>query len=907
VRALCSLWAYEALEASGALDSLSDTRRRAVVVGLRFMALIVCFAGLLFTLEALGDIAGLNDIFIDAEMGSISFYQMCYFIFVTISTVGYGDFAPKTVLGRAFVGVVITGGVAFFSVETSALVNLAATEASGRGAFKKRRRGRHVLVAGGAVAAGGTTLTEFLDEMCAPGHGAGARGVPHCVVATPREPSPALRELLRRPGLRRHVTFLAASLLDAADLGRCRAADAAGAFVLADLGAADPVGEDEEAVLAAVALHRACPRVPLTLLVNGRAAVALATAAGLPDGCCVAADALAPALLALAARAPGAATLAANLLRTAPPAPPRQQHRPWHDEYLHGLSAGMHGARLGAGAAAAAKTFGRLAAEAHAQHNVTLLAMSAPAGALQVNPEDSLPLRLGCIVWGIGASAASRCNPRHAHPLAPPSPAADSPAALTRAVSRGADDEEEAELDDWREVYHAGRAAARAARESERGARAQSDDPVSRWGAAVAGAARRARADVDSHALSATAVMLATEEDEAGDFSDLAAVNAVAEAGGHVVIINSGGDAWARCEGVVTPLRRVFLPASPALVLLSPAPPPRGLLRRHGRLLAVRGTAQDAEAMLRAGVDTAARVVYLAGGPMPDGGGDDDGSGGGGALDRRAVLSTNILERHHEDWQRDVFLTVELRAPASVKYLQEAVPQPQREAAAAAAAAGAGAEPSSARSRGPLGALELRELRELRALLSKGFLSGQGALNALLGTELALLGPDGGLLAEALPPVRASAVLHARFAAGRAFFASDACRAVAAEHYAPGALAVLAALADPGERAAQALWLAPLPGAQVGRTYGALFTELRASGVTPLGLYRQPEAHLELPFVFAAPPPWMLLQREDAAYVLAPPAWAAANIDEYLSAVRIRAVSRIQSAWRRRRAAAAKQ
>ena len=118
---------------------------------------------------------------------------------------------------------------------------------------------------------------------------------------------------------------------------------------------------------------------------------------------------------------------------------------------------------------------------------------------------------------------------------------------------------------------------------------------------------------------------------------------------------------------------------------------------------------------------------------------------------------------------------------------------------------------------------------------------------------------------------------------------------------------MLAALADPGERAAQALWLVPLPGAQVGRTYGALFTELRASGVTPLGLYRQPEAHLELPFVFAAPPPWMLLQREDAAYVLAPPAWAAANIDEYLSAVRIRAVSRIQSAWRRRRAAAAKQ
>ena len=477
-------------------------------------------------------------------------------------------------------------------------------------------------------------------------------------------------------------------------------------------------------------------------------------------------------------------------------------------------------------------------------------------------------------------------------------------------MTRGADDEEEAELDDWRQGYHAGRATARAALENARSSRSQPDAHAARWGATVAGAARNARAAlVDSHALSAPAVALASEEDEEGEFSAVAVVNAVAEAGGHVVVINSGGDAWARCEGVVAPLRRAFLPASPALVLLSPVPPPRGLLRRHARLFAVRGTAQDAEAMLRAGVDTAARVVYLAGAPTADGDGDDDGSGGSGALDRRAVLSTNILERHHEDWQRDVFLTVELRAPASVKYLQEAVPQPQREAAAAAAAAEAGAEPSSARARGPLGALgalgalELRELRELRQLLSKGLLSGQGALNALLGTELALLGPDGGLLAEALPPVRASAVLHARFAAGRAFFASDVCRAAAAEYFAPGALAVLATLADPGERAHQALWLAPLPPAQAGRTYGALFAELRAAGVTPLGLYRLPQAHLELPFAFAAPPPWIVLQPHDAAYVLAPPGWAAASIAEYREALRSRAAVALQRAWRRRRVA----
>lgn len=37
--------------------------------------------------------------------------QMCYYTLVTISTVGYGDYAPNTVLGRIFAVVIIAGGV----------------------------------------------------------------------------------------------------------------------------------------------------------------------------------------------------------------------------------------------------------------------------------------------------------------------------------------------------------------------------------------------------------------------------------------------------------------------------------------------------------------------------------------------------------------------------------------------------------------------------------------------------------------------------------------------------------------------------------------------------------------------------------------------------------------------------
>lgn len=53
-------------------------------------------------MEFLGDIESFHDRFLPSGMGDISFHQMCYFVTVTISTIGYGDFSPKTILGRSF-------------------------------------------------------------------------------------------------------------------------------------------------------------------------------------------------------------------------------------------------------------------------------------------------------------------------------------------------------------------------------------------------------------------------------------------------------------------------------------------------------------------------------------------------------------------------------------------------------------------------------------------------------------------------------------------------------------------------------------------------------------------------------------------------------------------------------------
>jgi voltage-gated potassium channel Kch len=71
-------------------------------------------------------------------MGSIDFYSVFYYTFVTISTVGYGDFSPRTLIGRIFVVFVILGGVAFFSVETGNFINILKLAAMGKVTFTAR-------------------------------------------------------------------------------------------------------------------------------------------------------------------------------------------------------------------------------------------------------------------------------------------------------------------------------------------------------------------------------------------------------------------------------------------------------------------------------------------------------------------------------------------------------------------------------------------------------------------------------------------------------------------------------------------------------------------------------------------------------------------------------------------------
>ena len=857
-RALCALWAFEALEAAGAVDNLNDVRRRLVLFVLRFVALVISFAGTMYVFEVLGDPGGISDSFVHAEMGDISVYQMCYFVFVTVSTVGYGDFTPRTLLGRAFTVLIILSGVAFFSVETAELLAISSSEASGKGRFHpKRRQQGHVLVAGGALTSGGPTgtLADFLRELCIPRPGVVP---PEVVLLCTGEPSQQLRALLRARWARPHVTLLVGSLLEARDLSRCRADSARAAFVLAELscGQEERPREDEAAVLAAAALHRAHPSLRLRLLLCEARSLALAAQVGLPTGSCVTAADVSPRLVGLAGRTPGAATLVVNLLRGAPsaraPGPGAAPPAAWMTEYSHGASQGVFGAPLGQWASQL--PFHTAAASLYARHGVTLLAVQrhgrvllAPAQEASQNTGESSTsspclLAPGDIAFVVAHDAATV-----AHALQSP---------------RGAD---------WRALFHARREEAARADEARvrmqrarrrtaalaeaLAAASQQQEAASEQKAEMSNPGVDAAPQTAAHAahLHLVPVRFRTKMAMA---SRQRSVGHVVAAGGHVIIVllSPTPDGWADAEQVLACLRAPHMPVPLPALVLAPSAPPAGWAAHFGGCPMVVGDPLQLGPLAAAGCATASRVVVLAGEPAH------------GLVDRAGVVAATVLERTAcALWSRDPEVILELHAPSDLAYLPPRLPS----------AAGASICDD----------LFTERSRQLDSAAQR--------------------------VSASVPPG-----LHARFASGRATFRTDVGRLLGAELVTPGLMDLFRSFVDPQSQGQQsALWCVPLPLPLPGgegrvRTFGALFAALCTQGVLPLGLWRVPKSarrratsgESTAGYVVTAPPAWLPLHTSDWAFVLATTDWGRVHCPEFAAIKRVDAAIVIQSHWRLHRA-----
>ncbi|KAK3235141.1 hypothetical protein CYMTET_54643 [Cymbomonas tetramitiformis] len=258
--------AYRSYLVLEALDfnplGFNDIKRQLIKTLLKFITMVVIMTGFLFTVEILGDVDGLTDKYIEADMGRVSFFSMFYMVMITISTVGYGDLSPVTVPGRFIICISIIYGVVFFTHETQQILDLQSHEYDGRGRYILRRKNSvqkdHVVIFGGMLDTESTAeLETFLEELFNVRHTLrrGVEQAPDVVIMSQSAASPTLRELVTSSALHAdNITLLQGNPFAEEDLDRCQVAKCGMLFVFPNLYSSDPDAEDEHGILLASAL-----------------------------------------------------------------------------------------------------------------------------------------------------------------------------------------------------------------------------------------------------------------------------------------------------------------------------------------------------------------------------------------------------------------------------------------------------------------------------------------------------------------------------------------------------------------------------------------------------------------------------------------------------------------------------
>jgi len=319
LRVVSSLEALVEMERAGAFASfaVSEYTKAVSLIAMQTLGLITTFAGVVFVLEVLGEIPRVEDQFYVTPNGdTISPFQCWYWMITTVSTVGYGDFAPKTMLSRLFVCAAILIGVSWFGYSTGSLMRLKAEHDRGRDSRKLPTSG-HVVIIGGGLQAYNAILAAMLGQLYG-GPPDELDGIPKTVLMASRNKDQALLDswMQRVPKPRRtKVQYFAGSPMVAADLHKVNIKEAHMVIVCANPNAEHPTMEDGENLMHALAVLEADPEAKIRLMLLNSQAQTWAVSSGIPEEKCICINELKVNMLSQCCRCHGYSTLLSLLLR----------------------------------------------------------------------------------------------------------------------------------------------------------------------------------------------------------------------------------------------------------------------------------------------------------------------------------------------------------------------------------------------------------------------------------------------------------------------------------------------------------------------------------------------------------------------------------------------------------------
>eukprot|EP00930_Biecheleria_cincta_P002328 TRINITY_DN103339_c0_g1_i1.p1 TRINITY_DN103339_c0_g1~~TRINITY_DN103339_c0_g1_i1.p1 ORF type:complete len:1070 (+),score=160.59 TRINITY_DN103339_c0_g1_i1:48-3257(+) len=265
LRCVNALQGLEKLDQMGFFRNMHDRDVLYMRSAFSVFAMVTSLVGTVFNLEIIGDPEAIKDEFIQTPMGDLSVMQMTYWIFTTISTVGYGDFSPTTVLSRIFIIFAIVVGVVFFSNLATELSEAAAMENSGKGEYRPSSHGaQHVVLLGGGVRNPSTVTQSFIQALFK--HD--SEDLPDLVMISGAEMSDVLKSCVQHLPLfaRKRCKYFVADPTNPDDMERVRMAQAASVFILPSLLAADTAAEDSGNMLRGLAVRNMYPDLSFLLM-----------------------------------------------------------------------------------------------------------------------------------------------------------------------------------------------------------------------------------------------------------------------------------------------------------------------------------------------------------------------------------------------------------------------------------------------------------------------------------------------------------------------------------------------------------------------------------------------------------------------------------------------------------------
>jgi len=182
----------------------------------------------------------------------LDFHTWNYFLLVTITTVGYGDISPDTVLGRFFAMGMIIVAIIFVPQWTNELMEkINRQSVFARANYEpKSSNSSHVLVCGDLRS---SSLEEFFSELFHEDHD--IRNL-YAVILQPEAPSYEILQILEDKEFSQSVEYLEGNALNEKDLKRAKASRATAIFIMTNKFSINPDEEDAKTILQQFSIQR---------------------------------------------------------------------------------------------------------------------------------------------------------------------------------------------------------------------------------------------------------------------------------------------------------------------------------------------------------------------------------------------------------------------------------------------------------------------------------------------------------------------------------------------------------------------------------------------------------------------------------------------------------------------------